>query len=198
MTITTLVLAQHFRTDNRLVSRLTKQWSYEGRNPRFLGYAAASQKVILEAGKHTRERRKHDVVYTRSSSAEAMLHAEDAADRTFAREPGEGEVLWWLGMPATIKVTKEQTGGRYALVEGRGLLHPRRRVDLLRGRSEDKGAARLAPLRSQGRTPRLHRRLGAGEAVVRLFAWGFGGPRQGDERAGKVAFGAAAAGGVAR
>ena len=52
------------------------------------------------------------------ASTEAMLDAEgDAASRTFAHEPGEGEAWWWLGMLATIKVTKEQTGGRYALVE---------------------------------------------------------------------------------
>src|SRR5215212_5974036 len=52
------------------------------------------------------------------ATAEAILNAEgEAASRTFAYEPGEGEALWWLGMLATIKVTKEQTGGRYALVE---------------------------------------------------------------------------------
>src|SRR4028118_2276899 len=42
---------------------------------------------------------------------------EDAASRTFAYEPGEGEALWWIGMLATIKATEEQTGGRYTLVE---------------------------------------------------------------------------------
>ena len=42
---------------------------------------------------------------------------EDAASRTFAYEPGEGEALWWIGMLATIKATKEQTGGQYTLVE---------------------------------------------------------------------------------
>ena len=47
----------------------------------------------------------------------ATLDAEDAASRTFAHEPGEGEALWWFGLLATIKATKEQTGGRYALVE---------------------------------------------------------------------------------
>src|SRR5215218_722416 len=47
-----------------------------------------------------------------------MLNAqEEAASRTFAHEPGEGEALWWLGVLATIKVTGEQTGGQYALVE---------------------------------------------------------------------------------
>src|SRR5215212_10127646 len=52
------------------------------------------------------------------ATTEAILDAEgEAASRTFAQEPGEGEALWWLGMSATIKVTKEQTGGRYALVE---------------------------------------------------------------------------------
>jgi quercetin dioxygenase-like cupin family protein len=42
---------------------------------------------------------------------------EDAASRTFAHEPGEGEALWWIGLLATVKATKEQTGGRYTLVE---------------------------------------------------------------------------------
>ena len=42
---------------------------------------------------------------------------EDAASRTFAHEPGEGEALWWIGMLATIKATAEQTGGQYTLVE---------------------------------------------------------------------------------
>ena len=47
----------------------------------------------------------------------AMPNAEAAASRTFAHEPGEGEAWWWLGMLATIKATKEQTGGRSSLVE---------------------------------------------------------------------------------
>ena len=48
----------------------------------------------------------------------AMLNAEgEAQSRTFAHDPGEGEALWWLGMLATIKVTAEQTGRRYSLVE---------------------------------------------------------------------------------
>src|SRR5215213_11117437 len=48
----------------------------------------------------------------------ATLEAqEDAASRTSAHEPGEGEALWWIGMLATIKATAEQTGGRYTLVE---------------------------------------------------------------------------------
>jgi mannose-6-phosphate isomerase-like protein (cupin superfamily) len=46
-----------------------------------------------------------------------MFDAEGAASRTFAHEPGEGEALWWFGLLATIKATKEQTGGRYALLE---------------------------------------------------------------------------------
>ena len=49
--------------------------------------------------------------------AGVMLDAEGAASRTFAHEPGEGEALWWFGLLATIKATKEQTGGRYALLE---------------------------------------------------------------------------------
>jgi mannose-6-phosphate isomerase-like protein (cupin superfamily) len=52
------------------------------------------------------------------TSTEAMLNAEEeAAIRTFAHEPGEGEALWWVGLLAIIKATKEQTGGRYTLVE---------------------------------------------------------------------------------
>ena len=43
--------------------------------------------------------------------------AEEAASRTFALDPGEGEALWWMGGLATIKATAEQTGGRYTLVE---------------------------------------------------------------------------------
>ena len=50
--------------------------------------------------------------------AGATLDAEeDPASRTFAHEPSEGEALWWFGLLATIKATKEQTGGRYALLE---------------------------------------------------------------------------------
>jgi mannose-6-phosphate isomerase-like protein (cupin superfamily) len=48
---------------------------------------------------------------------EALLSAEDAASRTFAHEPGEGEALWWFGLLATVKATAEQTGGQYSLVE---------------------------------------------------------------------------------
>jgi mannose-6-phosphate isomerase-like protein (cupin superfamily) len=46
-----------------------------------------------------------------------MSSTEDAASRTFALEPGEGEALWWFGTLATVKATGEQTGGRYTLVE---------------------------------------------------------------------------------
>jgi quercetin dioxygenase-like cupin family protein len=42
---------------------------------------------------------------------------DEAAGRIFALDPGEGEALWWMGGLATIKATKEQTGGRYTLVE---------------------------------------------------------------------------------
>src|SRR3712207_3315771 len=52
------------------------------------------------------------------ASKEILMSTEDdAASRTFAHEPGEGEALWWIGMLATIKATKEQTGGQYTLVE---------------------------------------------------------------------------------
>ena len=66
---------------------------------------------------------------------EAMLNAEgEAASRTFAHEPGEGEARWWFGGLATIKATKEQTGGHYTLVEvlepeGEGPLHVHYRED---------------------------------------------------------------------
>jgi mannose-6-phosphate isomerase-like protein (cupin superfamily) len=52
------------------------------------------------------------------ASKEVLANAEaDAASRTFAYEPGEGEAWWWIGMLATIKATAEQTGGQYTLVE---------------------------------------------------------------------------------
>ena len=66
---------------------------------------------------------------------EAMLNAEgEAASRTFAHEPGEGEARWWFGGLVTIKATKEQTGGHYTLVEvlepeGEGPLHVHYRED---------------------------------------------------------------------
>src|SRR5829696_3891726 len=52
------------------------------------------------------------------ASKEILLNTEEeAASRTFAHEPGEGEAWWWFGVLATFKATGEQTGGRYALVE---------------------------------------------------------------------------------
>jgi mannose-6-phosphate isomerase-like protein (cupin superfamily) len=51
-------------------------------------------------------------------SEEVLAGAEaDVAGRIFGRESGEGETWWWLGVLATIKATKEQTGGQYTLVE---------------------------------------------------------------------------------
>lgn len=50
-------------------------------------------------------------------SKEELAGEEVGAGRTFAHEPDEGEAWWWFGVLATIKVTAEQTGGRYALVE---------------------------------------------------------------------------------
>jgi len=47
----------------------------------------------------------------------AMLTGEEAASRTFALDPGEGEAWWWMGGLATIKATGEQTDGRYSLVK---------------------------------------------------------------------------------
>ena len=51
--------------------------------------------------------------------SEAMLNGaqEEATSRIFALDPGEGEPWWWMGGLATIKATKEQTGGHYTLVE---------------------------------------------------------------------------------
>ena len=39
----------------------------------------------------------------------------DAASRTFAHEPGEGEALWWVGMLPTIKSTAERTNSHQTL-----------------------------------------------------------------------------------
>ena len=66
---------------------------------------------------------------------EALLNAEeDAAGLAFAHNPGEGEARWWFGGLATIKATKEQTGGHYTLVEvlepeGEAPLHVHYRED---------------------------------------------------------------------
>jgi quercetin dioxygenase-like cupin family protein len=59
------------------------------------------------------------------SSAEGQLRSEakvngaqeEATSRIFALDPGEGQAWWWMGGLATIKATKEQTGGHYTLVE---------------------------------------------------------------------------------
>jgi quercetin dioxygenase-like cupin family protein len=70
------------------------------------------------------------------ASKEALVNAEvDAASRTFAHELGKGEAWWWVGVLATIKATKEQTGGQYTLVEilapegYPGVLHVHRQED---------------------------------------------------------------------
>jgi mannose-6-phosphate isomerase-like protein (cupin superfamily) len=66
---------------------------------------------------------------------EAVLDAAgDAQSRTFAVGSDEGEARWWFGGLATIKATKEQTGGHYTLVEvlepeGEGSLHVHYRED---------------------------------------------------------------------
>jgi quercetin dioxygenase-like cupin family protein len=66
---------------------------------------------------------------------EALIDAEEqAASRTFAHQPGEGEAWWWFGALATIKATGEQTDGRYSLVEilapeGDGVYHVHRFED---------------------------------------------------------------------
>src|SRR3712207_728434 len=52
---------------------------------------------------------------------EAVLDtAGDAQSRTFAVGSDEGEARWWFGGLATIKATKEQTGGDHTPVEGAG------------------------------------------------------------------------------
>ena len=58
----------------------------------------------------------------------------DAQSRTFAVGSDEGEARWWFGGLATIKATKEQTGGQYTLdevlnAEGEGPLHVHHRED---------------------------------------------------------------------
>ena len=58
----------------------------------------------------------------------------DARSRTFAVGSDEGEARWWFGGLATVKATKEQTGGHYTLVEvlnaeGEGPLHVHYRED---------------------------------------------------------------------
>jgi mannose-6-phosphate isomerase-like protein (cupin superfamily) len=58
----------------------------------------------------------------------------DAQSRTFAMGSDEGEARWWFGGLATVKATKEQTGGHYTLVEvlepeGEGPLHVHHRED---------------------------------------------------------------------
>jgi mannose-6-phosphate isomerase-like protein (cupin superfamily) len=67
------------------------------------------------------KRKEKDTMSSREDQAQkqALLNGaeEDAASRTFAHEPGEGEAWWWFGGLATIKATGEQTGGRYSLVE---------------------------------------------------------------------------------
>jgi len=66
---------------------------------------------------------------------EAVVSAEgDDQNRTFAVGKGEGEARWWFGGLATIKATKEQTAGRYTLLEvlsaeGEGPLHVHYRED---------------------------------------------------------------------
>src|SRR5215212_5983299 len=119
--------------------------------------------------------------------SEAMLNGaqEEAMSRIFALDPGEGEAVWWMGGLATIKATKEQTGGHYTLVEilvpelpmEESLLH-------LHHFEDDKGEPRLVPLRAQGHSPRLLGGLGACKAVVHPLARGLRGPHQGDGRAG--------------
>src|SRR3712207_3459215 len=61
--ITSMVLPQHFHTDDHLASTLANTWRYETENPRFLGYAASSQKTILKLAvrRERSERRRHDV-----------------------------------------------------------------------------------------------------------------------------------------
>jgi mannose-6-phosphate isomerase-like protein (cupin superfamily) len=68
-----------------------------------------------------RQGKEKDTMSSREDQAQkgavANGAAEEAASRTFAHEPGEGEAWWWFGGLATIKATGEQTDGRYSLVE---------------------------------------------------------------------------------
>ncbi len=41
----------------------------------------------------------------------------DADLTPYALDPGEGEPLWFFGALATVKVSAEQSGGRFALIE---------------------------------------------------------------------------------
>jgi quercetin dioxygenase-like cupin family protein len=69
------------------------------------------------------EGKEKDTMSSREDQAqtEAMVNGkaaeQESASRIFSLEPGEGEALWWMGGLATIKATKEQTGGQYTLVE---------------------------------------------------------------------------------
>ena len=147
---------------------------------------------------------------------EVLLNTEeDAASRTFAHDPGEGEAWWWFGALATFKATGEQTGGRYALVEilvpdgYEGVRHVHHFEDegfyILEGEmtfyvgeqtiKAQPGSFLFWP---QGCSPRLHGGLWARETVVRLFACGFGGRHQGNGRASTVTDRSAPAGGAAR
>ena len=76
------------------------------------------------------------MAYTEDRAPEAVVldAVGDAQSRTFAVGSDEGEARWWFGGLATIKATKEQTGGHYTLVEvlnaeGEGPLHVHHRED---------------------------------------------------------------------
>jgi quercetin dioxygenase-like cupin family protein len=63
------------------------------------------------------------------------MSEEGLAERVFALEEGEGNARWWGGGLATIKVTGNETGGLYSLVEvlepqgARAPLHLHRKED---------------------------------------------------------------------
>ena len=133
---------------------------------------------------------------------EAVLDAAgDAQSRIFAVGSDEGEARWWFGGLATIKATKEQTGGHYTLVEvlepeGEGPLHVHYREDegfwVLEGQltfevGEETIKAGFVRVRPQRRPPPLHRRVGSSEALVHPLARWLRGVRLRDERAGQGA-----------
>ena len=126
----------------------------------------------------------------------------------------EGDAFWLLGMLETVKISSEDTGGAYGLLEvearaGDGSpwhAHPDEdewfyvlegEFHLLRRRHTPVAPGRLVRLRAQGRAPHLHRRLERREGAHRLPAVPVRGLPQRGRRAGSRASAAAAARGAA-
>jgi mannose-6-phosphate isomerase-like protein (cupin superfamily) len=99
------------------------------RGERYVGSLAAALRDRRQ------ELSRYRVLLEDQAPREAVLDAAgDAQSRTFAVGSDEGEARWWFGGLATIKATKEQTGGHYTLVEvlepeGEGPLHVHYRED---------------------------------------------------------------------